>query len=120
LNPRKIRTVVPWPVVFSKLKGTKKINCCCWDQDPETPSRLLKFKRYLIEKKDLGGWMAPLFLNKRGPLPPQMESHSKEIIKGYPFLHSLEAGHTCKPKCRIDAITQIRRAGEERKAKTSA
>lgn len=50
--------------------------------------------------------MAPLFLNKRGPLPPQMESHSEEIIKGHLFLRSLEASHTCKPKCRIDAITK--------------
>lgn len=54
--------------------------------------------------------MVPLYLNKRGPLPPQMEGHSKEIIKEHPFLHS---GDRCRTQCRIDAITQTRRLGQK-------
>lgn len=45
--------------------------------------------------------MVPLFLNKRGPLPPQMGSHSKEIIKGYPFLHSLRPATRANPSVEL-------------------
>ena len=54
--------------------------------------------------------MVPLYLNKRGTLPPHMGSHSKEIIKGHPFSHSRDR---CKAQCRIDAITQTRRLGQK-------